>query len=450
MKVQKLNKILLIIICFFSFITVKADNDEGKYTIWEVEFNVIGSYKKNDFNYEKKSERLVFQLKYEDGVGYYYNVPDNCDGASFDCKDTERFDIGFYKDNLKTNLVKGPLLSTTFSVGKLPLGAELLYIDLQGMAHDSDEIAICIGEKSECKDENESNSKFVDYGAVSTTGGDGAQYTTFRMDGRESTYRISSQKNAIFNVIKSSLNGDASYKVNTTQKLGDGGLCDTIYMDGNGNVTSDNVDTVINTLDADLHTKFETLKDSAIIANPKTHEKLKAWFDIPEEEENTYLTQFLNRIVADCGVVVENSRADLTTEEQMILDQTQEIVDETVELIITSYFNVNIDIGGFVGDESCEGFLGDPEEGPEGNNPGSPAYYLTFTMNLIKYAGIAATFIFSIIDFLKAITSQDKDLLQKAIKSSSTRLILAVVIFFLPIVIDYILELFGAYGSCVK
>ena len=49
---------------------------------------------------------------------------------------------------------------------------------------------------------------------------------------------------------------------------------------------------------------------------------------------------------------------------------------------------------------------------------------------------------FSIADFFKAIVSNDKDALKKAGSTTVKRFIYCVIIFFLPIIIDFLLDLF--------
>lgn len=93
----------------------------------------------------------------------------------------------------------------------------------------------------------------------------------------------------------------------------------------------------------------------------------------------------------------------------------------------------------------CKGFLGDP------SSPNAPAYYLVLAFKIIKYAAIILVLIMSIIDFAKATLSQDKDLLKKAAISSAKRLIFAVLIFFLPILLNFLLSWLGdAYSTCIS
>lgn len=83
------------------------------------------------------------------------------------------------------------------------------------------------------------------------------------------------------------------------------------------------------------------------------------------------------------------------------------------------------------------GFLGDDEDDPE-----QPIYYVNWVIEIIKYAAIMCLLGFSIADFFKAIVSNDKDALKKAGSTTLKRFIYCVIIFFLPIIIDFVLDLF--------
>ena len=70
------------------------------------------------------------------------------------------------------------------------------------------------------------------------------------------------------------------------------------------------------------------------------------------------------------------------------------------------------------------------------------AKILQIILNVIKYAAPVLVLVFSIADFVKAVASQDKDALNKATKNSAFRLIIAVVLYFLPLLINFLINLF--------
>ena len=87
--------------------------------------------------------------------------------------------------------------------------------------------------------------------------------------------------------------------------------------------------------------------------------------------------------------------------------------------------------------DTCSSFLGDK------NDSNDPAYYLNFIFNLLKYIAIVILFVFSIIEFGKAVISNDNDALKKAVQKTIKRLVICIVIFFLPQLINFIMELLG-------
>ncbi len=93
--------------------------------------------------------------------------------------------------------------------------------------------------------------------------------------------------------------------------------------------------------------------------------------------------------------------------------------------------------------ETCESILGDPEDDT------SFAYFLQEAFTIIQWAGPVLCVILSLVDFVKAVASQDKDAIQKAIKTSIKRFVFAVLLFFLPMLVNFLLgDVLGWYGTC--
>jgi hypothetical protein len=93
-------------------------------------------------------------------------------------------------------------------------------------------------------------------------------------------------------------------------------------------------------------------------------------------------------------------------------------------------------------EDSCEGILGSPSD------KDSVAYFLQQIFNVIKYLGPLLCLIFSVIDFVKAAASQDKEALAKAAKTTLKRIVLAMILFFIPLLINFLFPLIGFYGTC--
>lgn len=100
----------------------------------------------------------------------------------------------------------------------------------------------------------------------------------------------------------------------------------------------------------------------------------------------------------------------------------------------------------FNGENNCESYLGNPQD--KTHKP--PAYYLQFAFNLIKYIAIIMLLVLTIVDFAKAVASSKDEAIKKAGKSTIWRVILAIIIFLLPLLIKFLFTLFGIYsaGTC--
>ena len=74
--------------------------------------------------------------------------------------------------------------------------------------------------------------------------------------------------------------------------------------------------------------------------------------------------------------------------------------------------------------------------------------FLQELFNIMKYAGPILCLVLSTMDFIKAAASQDKDALKKAAQTSLKRLALAMVLFFIPTLINFLFPLLGWNGTC--
>lgn len=97
--------------------------------------------------------------------------------------------------------------------------------------------------------------------------------------------------------------------------------------------------------------------------------------------------------------------------------------------------------------DTCESLLGDPDpDKPDAKN--YPAYWIQWGLNLIKYIAIVALLGLSTMDFFKALVADDKDAIKKASTTTVKRFVYTVIIFFLPILVEVLMKLFGLYGTC--
>ena len=91
--------------------------------------------------------------------------------------------------------------------------------------------------------------------------------------------------------------------------------------------------------------------------------------------------------------------------------------------------------------EQCPAF-GDP------NVNGTPAYWMQQALEIMKYIAIVALLVLSTLDFIKALAQNDKDALKKAGNTTVKRFIYCVLLFFAPMIVEFMMSLFGAYGTC--
>lgn len=85
----------------------------------------------------------------------------------------------------------------------------------------------------------------------------------------------------------------------------------------------------------------------------------------------------------------------------------------------------------------CESVLGDV------NNEDSVAWLLQKILNYMKILGPTIAIVMGSLDFLKAIIASDEDAMKKTQKRFVNRLIAAVILFFIPLLVEILLGMFG-------
>lgn len=93
-------------------------------------------------------------------------------------------------------------------------------------------------------------------------------------------------------------------------------------------------------------------------------------------------------------------------------------------------------------DLDCETLFGNE------NDEKAPAYWIQLALSIIKYIGIVLLVVYSVVDFVKAITEQDNDALKKASNRTIKRLIYVILLFFVPIIVSFVMNFLGLYGTC--
>ncbi|MBQ2639912.1 MAG: hypothetical protein IJF92_04025 [Bacilli bacterium] len=86
---------------------------------------------------------------------------------------------------------------------------------------------------------------------------------------------------------------------------------------------------------------------------------------------------------------------------------------------------------------NCDSILGNPE------NKDSFAWLLQEILNIVKYVGPFLLLVLSSVDFAKVIIQSDEESMHKAQKKLLVRIVLVLVLFFIP---DLVMVLLGIFG----
>lgn len=84
--------------------------------------------------------------------------------------------------------------------------------------------------------------------------------------------------------------------------------------------------------------------------------------------------------------------------------------------------------------QSCTSLLGSPYI------EGTPAYFLSLIFSMIKYVAILLLIVLTTMDFINAVASQDNDILKKSFNKALKRMILCIILFFTPTIVNIVLE----------
>lgn len=87
-------------------------------------------------------------------------------------------------------------------------------------------------------------------------------------------------------------------------------------------------------------------------------------------------------------------------------------------------------------DDPCSSLLGSAT--CESGENCEPAFYIQAVFNVMKYVAIILLIVLSSMDFLGAVTSSDDGAMKKAMNKCIKRLIICVIIFFVPTILEYI------------
>ncbi len=94
----------------------------------------------------------------------------------------------------------------------------------------------------------------------------------------------------------------------------------------------------------------------------------------------------------------------------------------------------------------CTAIFGDPCD----KNSLSLMCFITVIFNIIRYLIPAILIILGSIDFAKVVVSNEREAMSKALSTFIKRVIVAIVIFFLPLLIKFLLQIFGNSGYSIE
>ncbi len=170
---------------------------------------------------------------------------------------------------------------------------------------------------------------------------------------------------------------------------------------------------------------------------------------LPFVENNELYVQIytsLNKAFDDSYADVKNQ---IQNDENLSEEQKDAALESLEELSVNTNaaFNSTIqDLTGnkstFVAPANCESLLGDVSD------DGSTAYYLQMILDVMRYVAIAAVIVLTIVDYLKALASNDSDAVKKTSSKTLKRIVLAVIIFLIPVLLNYVFELVGITSDC--
>ena len=92
-------------------------------------------------------------------------------------------------------------------------------------------------------------------------------------------------------------------------------------------------------------------------------------------------------------------------------------------------------------DEKCKEYFGDP------NVESSIAYLLQEVFDTIKFVDVVLVLVLTIVTFTQAVVKGGEDL-KKAGTTTLKRVIIGIVIFFVPTLINFLFNVVGLYGTC--
>lgn len=151
----------------------------------------------------------------------------------------------------------------------------------------------------------------------------------------------------------------------------------------------------------------------------------------------TFVNECVDKITNDSTLSKEEKEKRLK-EANLSDGKIDEILSNVNNAIVSGKYNSELLVD--IDSADCESLLGDK------TNPSHPAYFVNYAFNIVKYIAILVLILFSMLDYGKAVISKDEDAVKKATANSIKRLIYCIIIFLIPGLISYLMELSGFYS----
>jgi len=224
-------------------------------------------------------------------------------------------------------------------------------------------------------------------------------------------------------------------------------------LDVSSLTTKDEVDRACKKLQNDgntyadkLHDKFKNLNFQGIVDSALKDAKCTLTDDLFASYNSKLKTQESNLVTAgrdaynkcvNSAIITDDEKDDLKDDNNDDADEKIEDIGDRVDYQFDSWIEKipGIDLGGNVR-LNCEGLLGDD--------------LLDLINDIFNYVKIAAPIlliVLGIVDFGQAVLSDDRDALKKATSKFVKRAIVCVVIFFVPLILNYVLGLIDKIGT---
>lgn len=154
-----------------------------------------------------------------------------------------------------------------------------------------------------------------------------------------------------------------------------------------------------------------------------------------------YLVARNPNIVVAGERILSNPDAFKDNSVQEIYDLYQDLY-ANVKTFMRLYYKGNSSALDLTHDETCDSVFGDYSD------KDSFAHYLGTVLNFIQYVGPILVILLTIAEYFKVLFDKNGETIKKASSNTVKRVVLMLMLFFLPILVKFVLETFDIVGTC--